>query len=77
MGREPVREKEALAVSPGGEASSRIDWATGAGLTKREQESHHCQTAIRIGVDHVKLSGEALAVHEVLRRRVKVRRFSA
>ena len=47
----------------------------GARFTKREQESDHCQAAVGVGVDHVKLGGEALTIHQVLRGRVKVRRL--
>ena len=75
MGRKSARGIEALAVPSGGGVASRIDCATGLGAPSCEQESDHRQTAIGVGVDHVKLGGEALAIHQVLRGRVKVRRF--
>ena len=64
-----------MPVPSGGGEASRIDCATGLGFTEGEQESDHRQTAVGVGVDHVKLGGEALTVHHVLRGRVKVHRL--
>ena len=75
MGRELGRGIEALAVPPGGGAASRIDCATGLGSPRVNRTSYYSQTAVGVGVNQVKLGGEALAVHQVLRGRVKVHRL--
>ena len=70
-----MRGIEALAVPSGSGVASENRLRHGAGVSEREQDSDHRQTTIGLGVDHVKLGGEALAVYQVLRGRVKVHRL--